>query len=107
MYPPLINSQWVSGSEERLVKLTLHGLWGKIEVNGKTYDPSKGIPPMTAFGALLDDKEMASVLTYVRNSWGNKAPAVKPSTVKRVRQENEKRTAVWTPEELLKKHPLK
>ena len=62
---------------------------------------------MTAFGALLDDKEMASVLTYVRNSWGNKAPAVKPSTVKRVRQENEKRTAVWTPEELLKKHPLK
>ena len=30
---------WVNGSEERLVKMALHGLWGKLEVNGKTYDP--------------------------------------------------------------------
>jgi len=81
VYPPLVGTPWVTGDEERLTKIALHGLWGKIEVNGKTYGPSKGVPPMTAFGALLDDKEMAAVLTYVRNSWGNKAAPVKPEKI--------------------------
>ena len=91
LYPPLADSAWVTGDEERLIKLTLHGLWGKIDVNGVTYDPAKGIPPMTAFGALLDDKEVAAVLTYVRNSWGNKAEPVSHKTVKKVRSANAKR----------------
>jgi hypothetical protein len=56
IYPPLAGSPWVTGSEERLTKLVLHGLWGPIEVNGKTYDPAKGIPPMTQFAALLKDE---------------------------------------------------
>lgn len=107
VYPPLVASQWVTGDEERLAKLTLHGLWGKIEVNGKTYDPTKGVPPMTAFGSLLDDKEMAAVLTYVRNSWGNKADAVKPETIKKVREATKDRSIFWKPEELLKQHPMK
>tara|TARA_B110000037_G_scaffold139712_1_gene158010 strand:- start:22051 stop:24996 length:2946 start_codon:yes stop_codon:yes gene_type:complete len=107
VYPPLAGSQWVTGDEERLAKLTLHGLWGKIEVNGKTYDPTKGVPPMTAFGALLDDKEAAAVLTYVRNSWGNKAAPVKPETVKKVRAATSDRSIFWKPEELLKEHPMK
>ncbi len=107
VYPPLAQSPWVTGDEERLAKITLHGLWGKIEVNGKVYDPAKGIPPMTAFGSLLDDKETAAVLTYVRNSWGNKASVVKPETVKKVREENKDRSIFWKPEELLKAHPMK
>lgn len=107
VYPPLAGSQWVTGDEERLAKLTLHGLWGKIEVNGKTYDPTKGVPPMTAFGAILDDKEAAAVLTYVRNSWGNKAAPVKPETVKKVRAATSDRSIFWKPEELLKEHPMK
>jgi len=107
VYPPLVDSPWVTGDEERLVKLTLHGLWGKIEVNGKTYDPANGIPPMTAFGALLDDNEVAAVLTYVRNSWGNKAAPVSAGTVKKVRAETSKRSIFWKPEELLKDHPMK
>jgi mono/diheme cytochrome c family protein/glucose/arabinose dehydrogenase len=107
VYPPLVASPWVTGDEERLAKLTLHGLWGKIEVNGKTYDPTKGVPPMTAFGSLLDDKEMAAVLTYVRNTWGNQAPAVKPETIKKVRQATKDRSVFWKPEELLKEHPMK
>jgi mono/diheme cytochrome c family protein len=61
---------------------------------------------MTAFGSLLDDKELAAVLTYVRNSWGNKAPIVTPQSVQRVRQSNKARSTFWTPEELLKVHPL-
>ncbi|MFN5961306.1 MAG: c-type cytochrome, partial [Verrucomicrobiota bacterium] len=106
IYPPLANSVWVTGSEERLTKLVLHGLWGPIEVNGKTYDPAKGIPPMTQFAALLKDEEIAAVLTYVRNSWGNQADPVKAETVKKVREATKDRSIFWSPEELLKDHPL-
>jgi len=107
VYPPLVDSRWVLGDEKRLTKITLHGLWGKIKVKGKTYDPTKGIPPMTAFGALLNDEEAAAVLTYVRNSWGNQASAVSPETVKKVRAANKDRSIFWKPEELLKDHPMK
>jgi len=105
-YPPLDASPWVTGSEERLIKLTLHGLWGPIEVKGVIYDSSKGVPPMTPFGALLNDEEMAGVLTYVRNSWSNKAAPVLPATVKKVREATKDRSVFWDPAELLKAHPL-
>jgi mono/diheme cytochrome c family protein len=105
-FPPLAESPWVTGSEERLIKIALHGLHGKIEVNGKVYDPEKGVPPMTAFESLLGDADMAAVLTYVRNSWGNKAAPVLPETVKKVRAATKDRSIFWKPEELLKDHPL-
>ncbi len=108
IYPPLKDSPWVTGDEERLIKLTLHGIWGKMEVNGKVYDPAAGVPPMTAFGAILDDEEIAGVLTYVRNAWGNEAPAVKPEKVKSVREATSDRGPgqFYKPEMLLKEHPL-
>jgi putative membrane-bound dehydrogenase-like protein len=106
IYPSLVNSPWVGGSEDRLVKMTLHGLWGPIEVHGKTYDPSRGVPPMTAFRNLLNDEELAAVLTFVRNSWGNKASVVSPETVKRVRGETKTQTTFWKPADLLVEHPL-
>ncbi|GAA5479896.1 PVC-type heme-binding CxxCH protein [Haloferula helveola] len=105
-YPPLAGTAWVTGSDERLAKLVLHGLWGKLEVNGTVYDPAKGVPPMTAFGALLNDEEAAAVMTYVRNSWGNKAAPVKPETVKKARAATSDRSIFWKPEELLKEHPM-
>ncbi len=107
VYPPLAGSPWTTGDEERLIKLTLHGLWGPLEVNGKVYDPAKGVPPMTAFESLLKDDELAAVLTYVRNSWGNKADPVNPETVKKVRAATKGRSIFWKPEELLKDHPMK
>ena len=106
VYPPLLGSPWVLGSEERLIKATLHGMWGKLEVNGKVYDPARGVPPMTAFGSLLNDEELAAVLTFVRNSWGNQASSVSPEKVKEVRAANADRTIFWKPEELLAAHPL-
>ncbi len=106
VYPSLIGSAWVNGSEERLVKLALHGLWGKLTVHGKTYDPSRGVPPMTAFKNLLNDEEVAAVLTFVRNSWGNSASSISAETVTRVRAATTERTVFWKPEELLDEHPL-
>jgi mono/diheme cytochrome c family protein len=61
---------------------------------------------MTAFGAILNDKELAAVLTYVRNSWGNKAAPVSAATVKKVREATKDRSIFWKPEDLLKEHPL-
>ena len=75
-------------------------------MNGKVYDPEKGVPPMTAFGSILNDDEVAAVLTYVRNSWGNQAAPVNPKTVKQVREATKDRSIFWKPEELLKDHPL-
>ena len=106
VYPPLAGSPWVTGSEDRLIKLTLHGLWGPMEVNGTTFDPAKGVPPMTAFKSMLDDKEVAAVLTYVRNSWGNKASVVSPEKVKAIRAATKDVQMFLKPGDLLKEYPM-
>jgi putative heme-binding domain-containing protein len=106
IYPPLVASEWVLGEPDRLIKLTLHGLWGPIQVAGKRYQPASGVPPMTAVGLFYTDEEIAAVLTYVRNSWGNNAPAVDGATVARIRGETRGRRTFYTPEELLAEHPF-
>jgi mono/diheme cytochrome c family protein/glucose/arabinose dehydrogenase len=106
IYPPLMNSRWVTGNPDRLIKLTLHGLWGPMEVNGTLYDPAKGVPPMTAFKAILKDEEIAAVLTFVRNTWGNEASIVTPDQVKRVREATKEVQMFIKPEDLLKEYPL-
>jgi mono/diheme cytochrome c family protein/glucose/arabinose dehydrogenase len=101
-FPPLSETKWVTGSEERLIKVVLKGLMGPMEVNGKSYS---GQVPMTPFGSLLTDKEVASVLTYVRNSFGNKASAISPEKVKEVRNKIKTKKGFYSPTELLKEYP--
>jgi mono/diheme cytochrome c family protein len=62
---------------------------------------------MTPFGGMLKDDEIASVLTYVRNSFGNKASAISPETVKIVRGQIKDKEGFYSAAELLKEHPLK
>ncbi|SFD72762.1 PVC-type heme-binding CxxCH protein [Spirosoma endophyticum] len=102
-FPPLIGTKWVSGNEDRLIKIALKGLMGPIDVGGKTYP---GQVPMTPFGGLLKDNEIAAVLTYVRNSFGNNAPAVLPDKVKKVRAITESKKDFYSPTQLLKDHPM-
>ena len=102
-FPPLNESNWVVGSEERLIKIVLRGMYGPIVVNGKKYP---GQVPMTPFGGMLNDKEVAAVLTYIRNSFGNKAPAVEESTVKKVRAAIKPKEGFYSPDELLLQHPM-
>jgi mono/diheme cytochrome c family protein len=102
-FPSLEKSPWVTGSPERLVKLAMFGLMGPLEIGGKKYD---GQVPMTPFAGMLNDSEMAAVLTFVRNSFGNQAEPVTPDQVKGVRAAYPGRTNFWTVEELLKAHPL-
>jgi len=103
-FPPLAASKWVTGSEERLIKLTLKGLLGPIEVNGKEYP---GQVPMTPFEGMLNDEEIASVLTYVRNTFGNNASVISAEKVKEVRASIKEKEGFYAPEELLKEHPIK
>lgn len=96
VYPPLAASEWVTGSEERAIRIVLHGLNGPITVEGKEYNNA-----MAALGSVLKDDQVANVLTYIRQEWGNAAPEVKAETVARVRSEVGNRSP-WTAAELLK-----
>ena len=75
---------------------------GPIEVSGKKYP---GVVPMTPFGGLLDDEEVAAVLTFVRNAFENKASAVSPAQVQAVRKSISDKKGFYTPDELLEAHP--
>jgi glucose/arabinose dehydrogenase/mono/diheme cytochrome c family protein/lysophospholipase L1-like esterase len=102
-FPPLRGTPWVTGSPERLIKLVLKGLMGPMEVAGRSYS---GQVPMTPHEGMLNDSEVAAVLTYVRNSFGNKASPISPDLVKIVREEVKGKQGFWSPQELLKAHPL-
>ncbi len=103
-FPPLNGTPWVLGSDERLIKVVLKGLLGPIEVLGKKYP---GQVPMTPFEKLLTDEDVAAVLTYVRNSFGNEASPILPEKVKQVRAAIKDQGAFYSPDQLLKSHPIK
>ncbi len=99
MGPPLAGSEWVLGDETRLSLIMLHGLEGPIEVAGKKYDAPEILPVMPAHST-LDDRSIAAILTYIRNEWGNQAPAVTGRTVGTVRVMNQGRVYPWSAAEL-------
>jgi len=81
--PPLAGSEWVSGPIDNLVRIQLRGLKGPITVKGTEYNFPAGMTPMS----YQTDQQIADVLTYVRNSFGNKGSAVKPEQVTPLRGE--------------------
>jgi mono/diheme cytochrome c family protein/glucose/arabinose dehydrogenase len=97
-FPPLAGSEWVQGSEDRLIRLTLHGLIGPIEVKGVKYP---GAVPMTPF-KFLSDAEVADVLTFVRNAFGNQAAPVTPQAVQKVRAATKEQPSFYSATELQK-----
>ena len=96
--PPLAGSEWVTGDERRLIRILLHGMEGPVEVAGKRYGPPDILPVMPP-QSMLDDAEIAAILTYIRNAWGNAAEPVAPGTVGRIRHGTQG-TPPWTPEAL-------
>ena len=65
----------------RSIRIVLRGMSGPISVNGTTYDSV--MPPVVQ----LTDEQVANVLTYVRNTWGNSGDAVTPEEVAKVRKD--------------------
>ena len=81
VFPPLANSDYLMTDKERSIATVVRGLSGPIMVNGQRYD---GVMPPQV---LLSDEQIANVLTFIRNSWGNKGDAVSVEEVKAVRED--------------------
>ncbi len=93
--PSLLNSDWVLGSAERMTKIVLHGLQGPIVIDGEEWNLF-----MPGLVDVLNDEQLAAVMTYVRREWGHAASPVDPDFVAAIRAKYEDRVDMWTVEEL-------
>ncbi|HLX93276.1 MAG TPA: cytochrome c, partial [Puia sp.] len=79
MNPPLVHTKWVLGNKQQLIEIVLKGMNSGVEIDDIKYQN------VMASHADLSDQQIADVLTYVRNSFTNKATAVSASEVNKVR----------------------
>ena len=79
VFPPLAGSDYLLADKTRAIGVALNGLTGKVTINGKAYDSV--MPPMSQ----LNDDEIANILTFALNSWGNNGGTVSADQVKAVR----------------------
>lgn len=98
VYPPLAGSEWVLGNPETSVAILLYGMNGPVTVKGNEYNGQ-----MPTHGH-FKDRDIAAVLTYVRQAWGNDAPPIEEALVKEIRSTVGDR-APWSAEELLAEYP--
>ena len=82
-FPPLVNSEWVTGSRDRLIDIVLNGYEGDIIVDGKTYN---GLMPQNRH---LDDHAIASILTYIRKRFGGESSSISALEVAKIRKETD------------------
>jgi len=95
--PPLdASSPWVTGPADRMIKIVLHGVKGRIEIGGKTYSRE-----MPGFGNMLTDSQAASLISFVRGRFAGVNDPVTPAQVGRIRASNQGRSGYWSVEELL------
>jgi len=82
-YPPLAGSEWVTGSGAVPALAILHGVKGPLVVAGKTY----GSVSMPVMGDGMTDFELASLVYYVQNSWGNSVGKIySPEQIGQIRE---------------------
>ncbi|RNI33502.1 dehydrogenase [Hanamia caeni] len=101
---PLNGSNWVLGDKNKVISIVLYGLTGPIKVGDKMYAPpdvSEAMPAM-ASNESLGDKEIADIISYIRNAWNNKASKATEEEVKNIRQKYHGRQEPFTMKELMK-----
>ncbi|MGB0344909.1 MAG: c-type cytochrome [Coraliomargarita sp.] len=103
-FPTLVASRWVTGSEERLARILVNGLNGPIVVAGSKYNGN--MPAFGPNGLNLKPKDIAGVLTYIRQEWGNEAAEVSVEAMEAYTGTYGSRGTPWTAEELLADFPL-
>ncbi len=100
-YPPLVGSEFVTGSKEPLAAILFKGLQGPLTVNGASF----GTMVMPAQESVLTPEKIADLMTYIRGSWGNTANAVTVDEVNAAKTKFVSHSAAWTEAELLKIAP--
>ena len=85
VFPPLAQSDWMKASRERTIKAICEGLDGPIDVNGVRYE---NIMP----AQVLDDAQVADVLTYATNAWGNSSDSFTAVEVRAAREKSRFKT---------------
>ena len=94
--PPLAGSPWVQGPPDRLIRIVLGGVRGRMEIAGQTYDRE-----MPGFGQILSDADAAALISFVRARFGASGAPVTPAAVGAVRDASRSRTGYWSVDELL------
>src|ERR1700683_1490957 len=100
-YPPLVNSEYVIGSKERLAGILPKGLHGTVPVAGTSF----GTQVMPAQETILTPEKIANLMTYIRGSWGNTANAVTTDEVNAAKAKFASHSAAFTEAELQKIAP--
>ncbi len=99
-FPPLAGSEWVlAESPTRIIRIVLQGFKGPVQVKGQAFNNQMN-PWHKDYGGTFDDDQIAGILTYVRQAWGNNASPVTPDQVKAVHQKVAARVDQWTAPEL-------
>ncbi len=83
VFPPLAGSDYMMADRDRAIRIVLKGLTGPVTVSGVTYNSA--MPPQEA---TLTEQQVADVLTYVTNEWGNKGAPFTVDDVRRVKNES-------------------
>lgn len=99
VYPPLAGSEWVTGHQEALARILINGMNGPVEVAGKSYNGN--MPAFGPNGLNLKPKEIAAVLTYIRQDWGNAASDVTEETMNTYMQQYASRGTPWNATDVL------
>lgn len=99
--PPLNHSEIVTGKKERLIAIVLFGLTGPVEVNGKLYKAPEINADMPGIGSNdeFSDGDIAQLMSFIRNAWGNKAERVTEKDILSVRAKYKGRQKSFTMEE--------
>ena len=90
VFPPLAGSDYLKADTERAIAIAIHGLQGEITVNGNKFNSIMTPQP-------FNDQQIANVMTFVNNSWGNAGPVVTAEQVKKVRDSGLKPAGTGAP----------
>jgi mono/diheme cytochrome c family protein len=95
-FPPLAKSPYVNGGDKRMIAIMLKGLQGSVTVEGKQFNGA-----MPAWEPVLTPKKIAAAATYVRQAFGNSAPAVTEGQVVAAKKEFANQATPWTEAQIL------
>jgi len=101
-YPPLAGSEWVTSDPGIITNIIIKGLKGEIVVKGETYGTSAAV---NMAAVPINDREIANVVTYVRQAWGNNAEEIFEDEVAAIRADSTVQQDQWTGEQIISMYP--